>query len=885
MADRSRRRPFDFLRRRPDAVAAEVDEELAVHLEMRIEELRARGLPADEARREALRQFGDLDGTRRYCKGQNEQKETHMQRLLLLQDLSQDIRICARSLRRAPVLALTIVLTVGLGIGATTAIFAAVNAALLRPLPYHEPDRLVRIYTDTPPFRFRFSIADYLALREQQTQFAQTATYTDRALTYSDTAAAELVRTRVVSSAYLSLLGMTPTLGRDFLEGDERPGAPIAVIASHGFWERRLGGRSEAVGSMIRLDGADHPLVGILPRQTGPLEQGFDLFMIQQFAPPPRRGPFFYTVIARLKPGVEASVAEAEARAINKRIFPIWRTSYQDEKATWSLIDLKSHIVGDVSRIAGVALAAVFIVWLIACANASSLLVARVTSRQRELAVRTALGASRGRVTRHLLAESVILAFGSVLVGIAIAWASLGLLRDVGSRYFPRLQEVTLGRDEAWLLLALTVASAVLYGLVPALHGSRRHLGESLRASGRSTTGTIGVRRLRQALVGSQFAIATPLLVVAGLLLASLDRLRQVDIGFDTHNVVSGSIRLPAAMYTDRDRARVFWQTLNERLESVPGVEAVAFTDSRPPAGSGNQNNFDLETSPTPPGQSQPVTPWVAVTPSYFKTLGLPLLEGRLLDERDALTENLESIVVDRAWARRFFPNGTAVGKRLRGGGCITCPWTTVVGVVSEVKYLGLDQPDEGTVYTPMSVASLSRQLIARTTIDPNAAVPTLRARIREVEPGAPLTSVATIDELVQQSLDQPQSLSLLIAALAIVALLLSALGIYGVMTYYVEQHLKEIGIRMALGGRAADVLQMVIGQGMRVVIAGVTVGLFAALGLAQLAAGLLFGITVVNPATFAGVGSILIVTALAACAVPARRAVLVQPVAVLRND
>ena len=356
MADRSRRRPFDFLRRRPDAVAADIEEELTGHLEMRTEELRARGLPADEARREALRQFGDLDGTRRYCKGQNEQKETHMQRLLWLDDLSQDIRISARGLvRRSPVLALTIILTVGLGIGATTAIFAAVNAALLRPLPYRDADRLVRIYTDNPPFRFRFSIADYLALREQQTQFEQTATYTDRALTYSDASAAELVRARVVSSGYLSLLGLAPALGRDFQESDERPGSPIVVIASQGFWERRLGRRPDAVGSMIRLDGADYALVGVLPRQTGPLEQGFDLFMIQQFAPPPRRGPFFYTVIARLKPGVDASVAETEARAINKRIFPIWKASYQDEKATWSLIDLKSHIVGDVSRIAGVA--------------------------------------------------------------------------------------------------------------------------------------------------------------------------------------------------------------------------------------------------------------------------------------------------------------------------------------------------------------------------------------------------------------------------------------------------------------------------------------------------------------------------------------------------
>ena len=349
--------------------------------------------------------------------------------------------------------------------------------------------------------------------------------------------------------------------------------------------------------------------------------------------------------------------------------------------------------------------------------------------------------------------------------------------------------------------------------------------------------------------------------------------------------MITGSIRLPAAIYADRDRAVVFWQTLTERLQNLPGVASVTFADGRPPAGGGNQNNFDLEASPTPPGQSQPVTPWVAVTPSYFETLGLPLFAGRRLDERDALTENLESIVVDRAWARRFFPNESAVGKRLREGGCTTCPWTTVVGVVSDVKYLGLDKPNDGTVYTPMSLASLSRQLIVRTTIDPYAVVPSLRARIREVEPGAPLTSVATIDELVRQSLDQPQSLSVLIAALAIVALMLSALGIYGVMTYYVEQHLKEIGIRMALGGRSADVLQMVIGQGMRVVSPAWPWGCSQRSAWRSSPPACCLASPPSTRRRLLAVGSLLIVTALAACAVPARRAVLVQPVAVLRND
>ena len=803
----------------------------------------------------------------------------------MLQDLLQDIRICARSLLRAPILTLTITLTVGLGIGATTAIFSAVNAALLRPLPYAQPERLVRLYTDTPPFKFRFSVADYLAFTEQQTQFSQSATYTDRAVTYSDAATAQLLRARVVSWGFFSLLGMTPSLGRDFTEADGRPGTPITVIVSHGFWTERLGARADAIGSSVRLDGTDYTLIGVLPSRVGPLESGFDLFVIQQFSPPPRKGPFFYTAIARLRDGVEPAAAEAELRAINKRIFPIWKTSYQDDTATWSLMDLKSHVVGNVSRIAGVALAAVALVWLVACTNASGLLVARVTSRARELAVRAALGASRGRVVRYLLAESAVLALGSVTIGVALAWFGVELLHNVGPRFFPRMQEVALGGPERLVLLVLTVASAALFGLIPALHGTGRPSDEALRASSRGATGGAAVRRLRRALVGTQFAIATPLLVVGGLLLASLGELRRVDLGFDTQNVITGSIRLPAAMYSNPDRARSFWEELDRRLQTIPGVAGVAFADGRPPDGVGNQNNFDLEDAPTPGGASQPVTPWLAVTPRYFSTLGLTLIEGRLLEVRDAQTENLESVVVDRAWARRFFPNTSAIGKRFREGGCTTCPWTSVVGVVSDVKYAGLDKPDDGTVYAPMSEVSLARQLILRARVPPEGVLAVVRAAIRELEPGAPLSSIATVDELVQQSLDRPRSLSMLILALAAMALILSVLGIYGVMAYYVEQHVKEIGIRMALGGRAADVLQLIVGQGMRIVVAGVAIGLVAAVAVARLMGTLLFGVSAADPLTFAAVAMLMLVTALVACALPASRAVRVQPASALRND
>ena len=879
-----RRRPFWYLRRGPETVRSDVEEELALHLELCAEELRAGGMSSTEAHREALRQFGDVQRTRQSCRSQDEQKETRMQRALMLEDFAQDVRISVRSLLRVPVLTLTILSTVGLGIGATAAIFSAVNSALLQPLPYTQPDRLVRIYTDTPPFVFRFSVADYLALREQQTHFEQVAAYTDRAMTFSDGDLAELLRARLVSSSFFSVLGIRPLVGRDFTELDSRPGSPPTVLVSHAFWQQRLGGRPDVVGRVIRLDGLDHTVAGVLPPRVGPLERQQDLFVSLQLSPPPRRGPFFYTVIGRLQPGVNREAAAGELRAINRRIFPIWRTSYQDDKATWSMTDLKAYVVGDAGTTAGLALAAVALVWLIACTNASNLLVARVTNRRRELAVRAALGASRWRVMRYLLAESAVLALGAVALGLLLAWAGIDLLRRVGANYFPRMQEITIDAPVVWLLVGLTVTSGLIFGLVPALNGTGGPVDESLRSVGRSTTGSLAVRRLRRVLVGSQFAIATPLLVVAGLLLASLNELRQVDLGFDSRNVVTGSIRLPAAQYQDPAQAQSFWGELTRRLEALPGMSGVAFADGRPPNGVGNINNFDLEEFPTPGGQSQPATPWVSVTPEYFRVLGLTLLEGRLLDQRDAERPNLETVVVDRAWAQRFFPNRSAVGKRFREGGCTSCPWTEVVGVVTGVKYVGLDAPDEGTVYSPMS-GSLVRYLVLRTDGEPLNLVAAVRQVVRELEPSAPFSNVASIDELVAQSLEQPQSLSLLVAGFALIALVLSVVGIYGVMAYYVQQHLKDISIRVALGGSSGDVLRLVVGQGMKVVAAGIAVGVVSALAATRLMSTLLFGVAPADAPTFALVSVLLLSVALAACFVPALRAIRLQPAAVLRNE
>jgi len=780
---------------------------------------------------------------------------------------------------------MTIVATVGLGIGATTVIFAAINAALLRSLPYSDPSRLVRVYTDAPPNRFPFSVADYLALTGQQTRFEHIAGYSSRPVVFSDGSVAERLRGRMVSWTYFTLLGIRPAIGRSFEESDGRPGNTPAVIVSHGFWQQRLGGRADVIGGAIRLDGLNHTLVGILPRTAGPLEEGQELFVAAQWDTPPRKGPFFITVLGRLRPGSDRSVAADELRAINRRIFPLWRSSYQDDRATWSMMDLKAYVVGDIGTVAGLALTAVALVWLIACGNASSLLIARITSRRRELAVRAALGASRARVVRYLLAESSLLALGAAAAGIAFAWIGVGLLRDFGAGYFPRTREISLDGPVLWVLASVTAASALLFGLVPAVHGSGGPVDEALRASGRSSTGGAGARRLRRALVGGQFAIATPLLVVAGLLLASLNELGRVDLGFDSRNLLSGSIVLPAAQYPEAGQVAAFWDELQRRVGSIAGVSGVTYADSRPPSDVNNYNNFDLEDFPAASGQSQPVTPWIAVTPDYFRLFGLNLLEGRLLDERDARAANLEAIVVDRAWAKRFFPIGSAIGKRLKEGGCTTCPWTAVVGVVTDVKYAGLDKADEGTVYSPLSPQGRARFLVVRTNADPGAMLPAVRQAVRELDPSVPISNAATMEELIDRSLQRPRSLSVLVAGFAAVALILSLVGIYGVMAYYVQQHAKDISIRLALGGRRADVLQLIVGQGMKVVSAGVLIGLLTAVAVTRFISSLLFGVGAGDPRTFFGVSVLLVAVALLACLVPAWRAVRAEPASVLREE
>ena len=804
-------------------------------------------------------------------------------RITTMNHLWRDIRYSIRSLARTPAVAVTIMLTVGIALGATAAMVGIVRAVLIDPLPYADPGSLVWIYTDAPPFRFRFSVVDYRALEQDHPTFSSVAAYQTTRVTISDNGVAERVTAKAVTGSYFPLLAQRPHLGRLFDPSDDARGEPEAVL-TYAYWARRFGEDPTAVGRTITIDGASYAIVGVLQRSVGPLEHDVALFTAAHWPPPKRKGPFFTTALARVKPGVSHAVAVEALHATNARLFPIWRSSYQDEKVTWGLQDLAARIVGDVGTTLMFVLAAVGCLLLIACANAVNLLVARALGRSRELAIRGALGASRGRLLQHLFAETAVLTTGATLVALAVAATAIQLVAHYGAGYIPRIDEIRMSARVFVWLAGLAVVSGAIIGLIPALHSSRLRMDRALASGGRSTSDAPAARRLRRVLVAAEFALATPLLVAGALVLQSLDRLSHVPVGIDTARVLTAGVSLSGPRYARETDRQAFWKRALERLTALPGVDASAIADSRPPDDAGNQNNFNLEDHPAAEGQNQPVCTWVSTSPDFFKAVGLRLERGRIFDERDATADAPPVIVVDRAWADRFFPNQNALGRRLHEGGCTSCPWTTVIGVVSTVKFAGLDAPDEGTVYTPF-VDSPSGYLVLRTSGDPARLTSMLRQSMQELDSGLPLSDVATGDELVADALVTPRYLSVLIGMFGLTALALSVVGIYGVMAYFVQQHTRDIGIRLALGGEPSAMRRMVVVQGLQLVAAGVTLGAAAALLTGRLMTTMLFGVTPTDLRTMVSVPLALVIVAAIACLVPARRAARLDPAEILRES
>jgi putative ABC transport system permease protein len=798
----------------------------------------------------------------------------------LMSGLWLDVTHAARGLWRSPGLAMTIVLTVGLGLGMTTAMVTVIDAVVLKPLPYADQNALLWIYTDRAPNQWPLSVADYRAIDDQQTSFSHLASFETSPVTLTDGAAARRVLNRNVTWAYFSTLGLSAARGRLFDKADDVPDLKVAVL-SRDLWTTTFGADPSVIGRVIPIDGVGHTVVGIVA-DNGPLGHDIGVYRPVHWSPPRRRGPFFLRAIARLKPGVTQAAALEEVHAINLRAFPP-RPPAKEPASSFGLRDLKSRAVGNVASTLVFVLAAVGCVLLIACVNAVNLLLARAMRRSRELAIRAAIGASRRKLLRYLAVETALLTVASGSVGLVIAAGAVELIVANGAAYIPRIDEIRLAGPALLWLGVLSVGSFMVIGLVPAIQGAR--LGEYCRwqFGGRTTTDNPAARRVRRLLVAAEFAIATPLLVAAMLVLISLDRLRDVPIGVEGSTVLTASVSLPQGLYPDNASRRSFWNRALERLRAIPGAKAVSIADGRPPRELDQENDLDLEDHPTQPGQSAPTSPWVGVATDYFATIGLPLLEGRLLDPSDYAESAPNVVVVDRAWADRFFPGQRALGRRFHSGGCNTCPWTTVVGIVGTVKYLGVDAPDQGTVYWPLNEREGGRFILIRSD-EPSALAAPLQRTMRELDPNVALSSVATIDELVTTSLTTQRYLTVLIGSFGLAALLLSLVGIYGVMTHFVQQHRRDIGIRLALGGDPSRVGYLVINQGLAMAGAGVLIGLVATFFTSKIIATLLFGVSATDSSSLAIVSILLMAAAVTACVVPARRAARVDPVHVLRE-
>ncbi len=620
----------------------------------------------------------------------------------------------------------------------------------------------------------------------------------------------------------------------------------------------------------------------------GPLEADREFFVAAQWGPPPRRGPFFIRALGRLEPGTDPATAQEELQIINRRIFPLWEESYQNQDASWGMMDLKRQVLGDVGSTLVIVLGAVAFVLVIASVNAANLLLARVANRGRELAVRAALGASRKRLLQHLWAESTILAVCGAMLGLLVAVLGIWLIERFGADYIPRAQEIALGGPVVWFLLAITLGSALLFGLVPSVRGGRARLEQTLRSGGRTTTDAVTSRRLRRALVVAQFAIAAPLLVGAGLLLGSLARLQRVDPGFDSRNLLTAGVSLPAAAYPETTDILSFLDEAQSRIEALPGVSAVGFANGRPPDHYPMENNFDLVDRPVPAGSTEPSVPWISATPAFFGALEVPLLEGRTFDETDVAGDAAPVLIVDHTWAQRFFPGESALGRGVRQGGCPTCTPFTIVGVVGSARYTGLDDPGGGTAYWPYwPLLGTDRQgyFFMRTSVDPLSILPSMRAVVREMDPSVPVENAATMRELLRASLDTPRYLTVLLSGFAFIALLLSIIGIYGVMSHFVQRHTRDIAIRIAVGGRPARVSRTVVGRGMRLAGLGVLLGIGASFVLTRFLSALLFEVGSTDPRTFAAVPALMVGVAILACLVPAQRAAAVDPARILRED
>ena len=864
------------------SVADQVDEELDFHLEMVTRDLISRGRSEPDARAEALRRFGDLAEVGARCRKLGLEHERNVRRAEYLTELRQDVRLAVRHLRRAPAFAAVAILTLVLAIGANTAIFSAVSAVLLRPLPYPHADRLTAIWgmlRDSP--RVLLSYPDLLEYRARNRTLDDLGLVRQQSVNLTGGDRPDRLVGSFVTANFFRLVGARAELGRLFTDEETTVGTAARVaVVSHATWTSRFGADTGLVGRTLVLNDVAHQVIGVVGDEYQDPFGPIDVWLPATSGPNPawltREGPAFWAV-GRMRPGVTAEQASADLSRIAADLAAQFPATNLGMGVT--LQPLRDSLVGEIRPALLILLGFVALILCIACANIANLQLARATARRREMSLRAALGAGRGRLVRQLLTESVVLALiGGTLGVLAARWGIAGLLAMVPDG-LPAFGEIGLDRTVLLFSLAITVGAGLVFGAIPARYGTRGQLADALQGRGADLLGGTGVRQL---FVAVQLALCIVLLTGAGLLARSFNRLQQVPVGFNPDHLVTAELRLPVTKYGNDTVIAAFGRQLLERLRATPGVRSAALVDAVPLSGNFGVTSYRVEGRDTP-DSLLPSAQVTGVSDGFFKTMEIPVVMGREFTPNDRLGAPMVT-VVNRELARRTWPGESPLGKRIT----ITGPpdvEATVVGVVGNTKQLSLSHPDEPQLYMAKAQnGGIFHSIAARTSGDPDAMAEQVRAAVWAVDRNQPVWKIRSMATLLDYDLAARRFTARLTAGFAALALLLSLIGVYGVMSYVVAQRTREIGIRMALGAARGEVVRLVLGRGLRIVAAGIGLGLVAAYAGARVIEGQLFGVAA-DLATFVAVPLVLVGVAAMACWVPARRAARVDPVIALSAE
>jgi putative ABC transport system permease protein len=812
-----------------------------------------------------------------------------------MQSLWQDLRYGARTLLKNPGFTAIAVITLALGIGANTAIFSVVNAVLLRPLQYAEPDRIIQIWQTFPQLgsnQVTVSAPEFLDYKDQNHVFERIAAFRPQGFTLMGGSEPERILGFRVSADLFPLLGVAPTLGRAFLPEEDQLGSLRAVVLSHSAWQRRFGSDVAVIGKSLTLDGESFTVVGVMPPDFHfpPQSLQNELWTNVPFDSNDLNRPGWRPLgmIARLKSGVSMDQANAELKAIAGR-FPV-----SGPAPSAYAVSLHEQVVGRVRRALLVLFGAVSFVLLIACANVANLLLSQAAARQREMAIRAAIGASRARLIRQLLVERMPLALLGGGVGLLLSVWIVEMLVSVNPDNIPRTNEIGIDLRALGFTLAVSLLTGIVFGLTPAWQSSKLDLNESLKEGGRGTAVSFRRFSLRSLLLVAEVAMSLMLLIGAGLMTNSFARLLRVDPGFDPRGVLTMQVALPQSMYSEIHQRSFFFEQALERIRRLPGVQSAGMTSALPLNGNPDFG-FTIEgRTPSAPGDV-PQTGWRSISPDYLQTMGIPLRRGRHFNEQDHEKAVLVAII-NETMARRFWPDEDPLGKRIKlGGPQRPYPWMSIVGVVGDVKHDGLDTPVGPEMYMPYAQTPFSQMpaglrfppmsLVARSNLDHSSLAAAARAEIKVLDKDQPVTNIMTLDQLLANSISQHRFYLLLLAFFASIALILAAVGVYGVVSYAVRQRTHEIGVRMAFGAQAGDALMLIIKHGMKLTLIGALIGLAGALALTRLIKTLLFDVSATDPLTFIVIALLLIGVALLACWIPARRATKVDPMVALRTE